>query len=222
MPNPDIDGAVMPLPEALRALPQVAPEHSAWPLLAAQLAAQAGAPAAHVRAKSRRRFFVPVALAAGIALAVIATPLLQRTAQVPGPQPSALSTELATIAQPGASTGANAANTTNATNPQTAADAGAQLAVLQQRSQALEHWLQETAGAAAPLSGQDLAAATEIEDMIGLVDVQLGAQLRNGGLPLWRHRVALLEDLTALRYSSYSLAASGIDAKALTPTNWTN
>jgi hypothetical protein len=72
------------------------------------------------------------------------------------------------------------------------------------------------------LSGQDLAAATEIEDMIGMVDVQLGAQQSNGGLPLWRHRVALLEDLTVLRYSSYSVAASGIDAKALTPTNWAN
>ena len=102
------------------------------------------------------------------------------------------------------------------------AEADAQLAALQQRSQALEHWLHETARAAAPLSGQDLAAATEIEDMIGLVDVQLGAQTRNDDLPLWRHRVALLEDLTVLRYSSYSLAASGVDAKSLTPTTWTN
>jgi hypothetical protein len=111
---------------------------------------------------------------------------------------------------------------TNATNTQTAADAGVQLAALQQRSQELEHWLRETDRAAAPLSGQDLAAATEIEDMIGMVDMQLGAQQSNGGLPLWRHRVALLEDLTVLRYSSYSVAASGIDAKALLPTNWTN
>jgi hypothetical protein len=211
----------MPLPEALRALPQVAPEGSAWPQLAAQLAAQAGA-LDRVIPGRRRRFFVPAAIAAGILLAVIATQQLHRTAPVPGPQPSALSPELATIAQPGASTGTNATNTANVTNPQTAVDVGVQLAALQQRSQALEHWLHETAGAAAPLSGQDLAAATEIEDMIGLVDVQLGAQLRNGGLPLWRNRVALLEDLTALRYSSYSLAVSGVDAKALTPTNWTN
>ena len=216
MPNPDIDGAVMPLPEALRALPQVAPAQSAWPQLAAQLAAQSGA---RDRVSPRRRYFIPAAIAAGILLALIASPLLL---QLRGPQPSALSPQPATIPQPVASTNTNATNTTNATNPQTAADSGVQLAALQQRSQELEHWLRETSRAAAPLSGQDLAAATEIEDMIGMVDMQLGAQQSNGGLPLWRHRVALLEDLTVLRYSSYSVAASGVDAKALMPTNWAN
>jgi len=210
MPNPDIDGALMPLPEALRALPQVAPAQSAWPQLAAQLAAQG----ARDGVSPRRRHFVPAAIAAGIVLAVVATALLQL-----GPQPSALSPQVATVSQPAASSSTNAANTTNATNPQTA---GAQLAALQQRSQELEHWLRETTRTAGPLSGQDLAAATEIEDMIGMVDVQLGAQQSNGGLPLWRHRVALLEDLTVLRYSSYSVAASGIDAKALVPTHWAN
>jgi predicted membrane-bound mannosyltransferase len=213
MPNPDIDGALMPLPEALRALPQVAPAQSAWPQLAAQLAAQG----ARDRVKPRRRHFVPAAIAAAIVLAVAATTLLRD-----GPQPSALSPQVATVSQPAASSSTNATNTANATNPQTATDAGAQLAALQQRSQELEHWLHETSRAAAPLSGQDLAAATEIEDMIGMVDMQLGARQSNGGLPLWRHRVALLEDLTVLRYSSYSVAASGIDAKALMPTNWTN
>ena len=213
MPNPDIDGAVMPLPEALRALPQVAPAQSAWPQLAAQLAAKG----ARDRASPRRRYYIPAAIAAGTVLAVVAGALLHLS-----PQPSALSPQVATVSQIPASTSTNAANTTNATNPQTAADAGEQLAALQQRSQELEHWLRETSRAAAPLSGQDLAAATEIEDMIGMVDMQLGAQQSNGGLPLWRHRVALLEDLTVLRYSSYSLAASGLDAKALIPTNSTN
>jgi len=218
MPNPDLDGAVMPLPEALRALPQVAPAQSAWPQLAAELAAQNRTQAALDRVSPRsRRYFVPAAIAAGIALAVLATSLLRQ-----GPLPSVLGPRVATVSQPAASSSTNAANTTNATNPQTAVDAGAQLAALQQRSQDLEHWLRETTRAAAPLSGQDLAAATEIEDMIGMVDMQLGAQQSNGGLPLWRHRVALLEDLTVLRYSSYSVAASGIDVKALMPTNGTN
>jgi hypothetical protein len=218
MPNPDIDGAVMPLPEALRAQPQVAPVQSAWPQLAAQLAAKS---AARDRAAlgRRQRYFIPAALAAGILLALIATPLLLH---LRSPQPSGLTSQPATISQLAASSSTNAANTANATNPQSAADAGTQLAALQQRSRELEHWLHETNRAAAPLSGQDLAAATEIEDMIGMVDMQLGAQQSNGGLPLWRHRVALLEDLTVLRYSSYSVAASGIDAKALMPTNWTN
>jgi len=218
MPNPDIDGAVMPLPEALRALPQVAPAQSAWPQLAAQLAAKSTA-RARMAPPRRQRYFVPAAIAAGIVLALIATPLLL---QLRSPQPSALGPRPATIPQLAASSSTNATNTANATNAQTTADAGVQLAALQQRSQELEHWLHETARAAAPLSGQDLAAATEIEDMIGMVDMQLGAQQSNGGLPLWRHRVALLEDLTVLRYSSYSVAASGIDAKALMPTNWTN
>ena len=218
MPNPDLDGALMPLPEALRALPQVAPAQSVWPQLAAELAARNGRPAPRDRVSPRsRRYFVPAAIAAGIVLAVVATALLHL-----GPQPSALSPRVATVSQPTASSSTNAANTTNATNPQAAADTGAQLAALQQRSQDLEHWLRETTRAAAPLSGQDLAAATEIEDMIGMVDMQLGAQQSNGGLPLWRHRVALLEDLTVLRYSSYSVAASGIDVKALMPTNGTN
>jgi len=216
MPNPDIDGAVMPLPEALRALPRVAPAQSAWPQLAAELAAQGRA---RDRVSPRRRYVVPAAIAAAILLAVIAAPLLL---QLRSPQPSALGAQPATVAQLAASSSTNAANTTNATNPQTATDAGAQLAALQQRSQELEHWLRETNRAAAPLSGQDLAAATEIEDMIGMVDMQLGAQQSNGGLPLWRHRVALLEDFTVLRYSSYSVAASGIDVKALMPTNGTN
>ena len=208
----------MPLPEALRALPQVAPAQSAWPQLAAELAARNRTHAALDRVSPRsRRYFVPAAIAAGIALAVLATSLLRQ-----GPLPSALGPRVATVSQPAASSSTNAANTTNATNPQTAVDAGAQLAALQQRSQDLEHWLRETTRAAAPLSGQDLAAATEIEDMIGMVDMQLGAQQNNGGLPLWRHRVALLEDLTVLRYSSYSVAASGIDVKALMPTNGTN
>jgi len=208
----------MPLPEALRALPQVAPAQSAWPQLAAELAAQNRTQAALDRVSPRsRRYFVPAAIAAGIALAVLATSLLRQ-----GPLPSGLGPRVATVSQPAASSSTNAANTTNATNPQAAADTGAQLAALQQRSQDLEHWLRETTRAAAPLSGQDLAAATEIEDMIGMVDMQLGAQQSNGGLPLWRHRVALLEDLTVLRYSSYSVAASGIDAKSLMPTNGTN
>ena len=210
MPNPDIDGALMPLPEALRALPQVAPAQSAWPQLAATLAAQG----TRDRVKARRRHFLPVAIAAGIALAVAATALLHLS-----PRPSALGPQLATVSQPAASSSTNAANTANATTPQTAIE---QLAALQQRSQELEQWLRETTRAAAPLSGQDLAAATEIEDMIGMVDMQLGAQQSNGGLPLWQRRVALLEDLTVLRYSSYSVAASGIDAKALMPTNGTN
>ena len=74
---------------------------------------------------------------------------------------------------------------------------------MQSRSHALEHWLRETGGDSAPQSAQDLAASAEIEDMIGMVDVQLADQSEDdASLPLWRRRVALLEDLTTLRYGA--------------------
>lgn len=194
------------LPEALRSLPQVAPEQSAWPQLAAQLAAQGIARnAAAVPARRKRRWAVPAALAAGIVLAA-AWPLLRR------PDPAA-GAPVATTTPAAASIRTNAANSANVTSTQSATDArsaDAQLASLQQHSQALEHWLHETGRAAAPLSGQDLAAAAEIEDMIGLVDGQLNSAPQDSELPLWQRRVALLEDLTALRYSSYKLAETGV------------
>ena len=202
MSNPDLAGAVKSLPEALRALPLQAPAQSAWPQLAAQLAAQGlvRRPSGATRPVRRRGWLVPAALAAGVLLAAIAWPVLRRDAPAP--------TLAATVAQPGASMTANAANNANATNVHSgdAAEAATRLASLQDRSQALEHWLRETQRAAAPLSGQDLAASAEIEDMIALVDGQLGAAPRDREVALWRRRVALLEDLTALRYSSYKLA----------------
>jgi hypothetical protein len=212
MSNPDLTGDLKSLPDALRALRQVAPERSVWPQLAAQLAAQAKAqtPAAqhelHCGRPRRRRWALPAALAAGVLLAAVAWPLLRHPAGTP-------TSVVATDPAQSASIGTNAANSTNGTSTQIATgprDAAAQLAVLQQHSQALEHWLHETERAAAPLSGQDLAAAAEIEDMIGLVDGQLNSAPQESELPLWRRRVALLEDLTALRYSSYKLAETGV------------
>jgi hypothetical protein len=192
----------MSLPEALRALPQQAPAQSVWPQLAAQLAAQGRARAQPAARLSTRRWRVPAALAAGVLLVAIAWPLRQH--KTPGPAVAD-----ATVSLPAASISTNAANSANATSKQStdrSADAATRLASLQDRSQALEHWLRETQRAAAPLSGQDLAAAAEIEDMIALVDGQLGAAPRDSEVRLWQRRVALLEDLTALRYSSYKLA----------------
>ena len=231
MSNPKLPGNLMPLPEALRALPQVAPERSAWAQIAAELEAgnTQGAkitarPMHRVRTGARRRvrWMLPASLAAGLVLAFAAMAMLQHNGRH--------APAIATVAQPAASSNANVANSANTSNVTNVANrdtplepgTGAQLHALQQHSQALEHWLRETSRSAAPLPGQDLAAATEIEDMIGLIDVQLGSSDRDGDLPLWRRRVALLEDLTALRYSRYSLAETGADAKSLTPTTWTN
>ncbi len=52
-------------------------------------------------------------------------------------------------------------------------------------------------------------AAVEVEDLIGLVDVQLGATRGDAdALPLWRQRVALLEDLATIRVNRYAIAAN--------------
>ena len=92
---------------------------------------------------------------------------------------------------------------------------------MQTRSRELEKWLRDTGAASAPQSSQDLAASAEIEDMIGLVDVQLGAtdSTDAAALPLWRRRVALLEDLSTLRYSANALSLrNGIAANDM-PVN---
>ena len=230
MSNPTLPGDLkrppdpMRLRDALRALPQVAPERSVWPELAAHLEARRRDDAVHSRGvggadmparphsamHTRRRYFVPAALAAAVLLAIAAGEKLR--------QPNVPAQSVATVAPGPASFNGNAANSANATSGEISN--AARLDTLQRRSQALEHWLRETARAGGPLAGQDLAAATEIEDMIGLVDLQLGAEARDGEVALWQRRVALLEDLTALRYSSYSVAESGVAAS--TPANWTN
>ncbi|HEY0178396.1 MAG TPA: hypothetical protein VGC30_02050 [Dokdonella sp.] len=88
-----------------------------------------------------------------------------------------------------------------------AAAPSSELDRLQLRSQALEHRI---AGLAqTPQEGRDLMAAVEIEDLIGLVDVQLdAARGDDDALPLWRQRVALLEDLATIRGGAYALAVA--------------
>ena len=196
------------LGEALRALPLQAPERSAWSEIAATLQTPA--------TTTRRRARWPIAVAAAVALAFAALFATHRV------QPS--NTTVATIAPPAASGVENAANGTNVKNADRAkpADATLRLVRLQNRSQALERWLDETDRAAAPMGGQDLAAAAEIEDMIGLVDVQLEAAPHDSEVLLWRRRVALLEDLTALRYSSYTLSERGVAANTSNSATWTN
>jgi len=196
------------LGDALRALPQIAPEASAWPALAAKLpAVPAAARAAHRtaaaprRATGVRRFAFPAALVASALLAFIATSTLRS----PTPDTPAVAVTPASATNPTAAASSvhNAANDTNSSG--TGSDAGESLAALQSRSHALERWLRETGAASAPRSAQDLAASAELEDMIGLVDVQLsGADLAgaDASLPLWRRRVGLLEDLAMLRYGA--------------------
>jgi len=180
------------LGEALRALPLAAPPGDNWAVLAERL------PRARATPSRRHRLVLPAALAAACAVAFV---VVQRT-HAPA--------DTATVAHVAAS------SSTNGTDAQTVSSEAesTRLAQLQQRSAALERWLRDTGRNAAPLQGQDLAAATEIENLIGLVDVELAAPRQTQAQALWQRRVGLLEDLTALRYSNYRLAAGGEVAAA--------
>jgi hypothetical protein len=169
------------LAAALRALPDAAPAPDLWPDLVHSL---------ERRRRNPSRYALPMALAAGVAIALVLPKLTQRDAA--SSQPAA---PVAHLAAP--------SNDTD------------ELSQLHRRSQTLERWIAAVA-ARAPQDGRDLMAAVEVEDLIGLVDVQLGgARTDADALPLWRQRVALLEDLAVIRGNGAALAASGADVEAM-------
>ncbi|MBU6200196.1 MAG: hypothetical protein KGI64_11425 [Xanthomonadaceae bacterium] len=182
------DADNLTLGRALRTLPLATPTDNGWAALCEELQLSRQAPA------HWRRYALPAALAATLAGAFV----LSRAPQTSVP---------ATLAPVAASSSSNGAAKEQIHNAQNAENPGARLAQLQQRSQALERWLRQTGDDAAPLQGQDLAAAAEIENLIGLVDVELAAPRQTQAQALWQRRVGLLEDLAALRYSNYRLAA---------------
>jgi hypothetical protein len=164
------------LAAALRALPDAAPQPDLWPGLARELAAR--------RTPRAWRTLVPLALAAGLLLAVLLPRALVRESAPP---------EVAVVPAPTAPA---------VSVPDDELDA------LRVRSQTLERWIAAVA-ARAPQSSRDLMAAVEVEDLIGLVDLQLsGAHAPSDALPLWRQRVALLEDLATIRGSAFAIAAN--------------
>jgi hypothetical protein len=169
------------LAAALRALPDAAPTPDLWPDLARSI---------ERRRRRPWRYALPMALAAGIALALVLPKLTHRETT-----PSQPATPVANVAEP--------SNDVD------------ELSQLHKRSQSLERWIAAVA-ARAPQDGRDLMAAVEVEDLIGLVDVQLGgARTDSDSLPLWRQRVALLEDLAAIRGNGVALAANGADGEAV-------
>ena len=96
--------------------------------------------------------------------------------------------------------------------PSLSTPAQAELQRLHDYSRSLEQWLAGLPGSA-PRDGRSLMAAAELEDLVGLADVQLSAaRSESEALPLWRQRVALLEDLAAVRSEPLALLAEAGDA----------
>jgi hypothetical protein len=195
--NPHSDRS---LGNALRALPDVALAPDLWPELARTLARR--------RRPRVWRYVVPAALAAGLALALL---LPRATVQPVSPGATPI---VSTSALP----------IPRVDNPPQAAAPTDELDGLHLRSQTLERWIAAVA-ARAPQDSRDLMAAVEVEDLIGLVDVQLGAAHDHSeALPLWRQRVALLEDLATIRGSAYAIAANddGLPHESATSLNRIN
>ena len=183
----DVHPSEAALAEALRALPQSAPQPDLWPALARTL---------ERRRPRAWRYAIPLAAAAAIALAVLLPKMTTQDRVAPQSAPIASS----------------AAPQTSTSTPD-APDTG-ELDALHARSRTLERWIAAVA-ARAPQDSRDLMAAVEVEDLIGLVDVQLGgAQGDADALPLWRQRVALLEDLATIRSNAFALAGNGVAGRA--------
>ncbi|MEO5627049.1 MAG: hypothetical protein ABIQ70_13665 [Dokdonella sp.] len=183
------------LAQALRALPDAAPQPDLWPELAQALASRRKPRAWH--------YAIPLALAAGLACALL---LPRGTLQLAQPETTPHETIAASAPDPAASHEATSANADELDN-------------LHQRSQTLERWIAAVA-ARAPQDSRDLMAAVEMEDLIGLVDVQLGAvHDHNDALSLWRQRVALLEDLATIRGSAFAIASNDNEAARAAATS---
>lgn len=166
------------LAAALRALPLQQPDADGWPALAAAWQAKAGKASPPRR---RWHWVAAAAMAAGLVLAA----LLPWSTQPPVPP---------LVEQPPPA------------DVRPARDAD--LAWLHQRSTQLEGWLAELP--TPPVrDGRAVMATVEVEDLIGLVDLQLDAsRTPDEALPLWRQRVALLEELSVLRSAAFGVAVT--------------
>lgn len=140
--------------------------------------------------RSRRRWILPAALAACTVLGLLL--VAPRETVVPG--------SIVQSGLPATSTGT--------------VSVGSEIDRLRADSRVLEAWLGGLPGEA-PRDGRSLMASAEIEDLVGLIDLQLSASRNEAeSLPLWRQRVALLEDLARIRseplasmaYADYSEA----------------
>ncbi|MBN8483099.1 MAG: hypothetical protein J0L88_16045 [Xanthomonadales bacterium] len=97
--------------------------------------------------------------------------------------------------------------------------AAAEIDRVRARSRDLEGWLAARPAQTA-LDAPTVMAAAEVEDLVGFVDLQLSAARDDAeSLPLWRQRVALLEDLALIRSTGQLQTAALAGDPALMPTS---
>lgn len=157
------------LATALRALPAATPPDLGWERLATRIDRTR-------RHRMMLRIALPIALAAGVAVA-IGLPRMQR---MPEPAP----------------------RMARQVTPERAPDSG--LAALRLQSQHMQAWVQALDRDGAPLRGEALATAVTLQDRIGLIDLQLtAARDPEARAALWQQRVALLARLGSLRLQPY-------------------
>lgn len=136
------------------------------------------------RRRTRRVLWtaLPATLAAGIAVALVWPHFGSRVAT---PVPAAVTQQTAPV------------------HARTATS----LASLQASSSQWQAWVAKLDRDGAPLNGNDLAAATHLQDRIALVDLQLSAT-RNPATSaeLWQQRITLLQQLGLLHLQPYTVA----------------
>jgi len=169
------------LAAALRALPADTPPQDAWHQLATRTR----------RRRNARRVVwtgLPAALAAGIAL-VVAWPHVNLHRSMPAPVRIAQQAAPQPTAQP------QSAPTTS-------------LAALQASSRQWQAWVATLDRDGAPLDAPALAQAVNLQDRIGLVDLQLSAARNPATVAgLWQQRITLLQQIGLLHLQPYMVAA---------------
>jgi hypothetical protein len=184
-------GGRIPLGLALAQLPQEAPERSAWPALAARLAARGATATTATTAPSATRRLPrwPLALAASVAIGLLALPRwLDTSADAPAPAVS------------GTAAVAGTAATTVASD--------AQLVALMTESSRLERLI--AAADDGTSSATAAALSLELEDRLATLDGALQSNPdASRQLALWQQRVQVLRDVAAVETSRRYLASEG-------------
>jgi hypothetical protein len=192
------------LGDALRALPLATPSRSAWPDIAASLAARR-------RARWRRHAAIGIATAAVLALVVT---LALRPADAPASR--GIVNANPGDSNPAATVPRDAADNDEA--PRATTDSEVESLIAQ--NQQWERALRRADSRPDTLNGSAALASAEIEDLIGMIDVELGQGSDHDARLLWTQRLQLMADLASLRNGSRAVSAATDGSARLMPANY--